>query len=138
MITNLKIYDITNTLENIPAILDMLPGGITNEKPLGENQFPYMYVTKFEYMERNNLTKRAHIELSIIWASDAVSDEIEDMFIVIDNQLLADVDGCLPIVQWGNTTVIDIAQWSMSKAMRDTKESLVIRKTYNFTYLTQN
>ncbi len=138
MLTNLKIYDITSKLESIPSLLAMFPWGITNEKPLGENLFPYLYATKFEYMERNNLTKRAHIELSIVWSPDTVSDELEDMFIVIDNHLLADVDGCLPIVQWWDTTVIDIAQWSMSKAMRDAKESIVIRKTYNFTYLTQN
>jgi hypothetical protein len=37
-----------------------------------------------------------------------IADEIEDMFIAIDNEILPDIDGCLPIAQWGNTTVTHI------------------------------
>jgi hypothetical protein len=51
---------------------------------------------------------------------------------------LPDIDGCLPIAQWGNTTVTHIEWWNMTKAMYDEKENIVKRKTYNFTYIIQN
>jgi len=142
MITNLKIYDVSEALSNIPAIADMFPWGITNEKPLKRlNQVavkPWMYVTKFEFWWDNNFTKRAHIEVSILWWPDMVADELEDMFIVIDNELLPDTDWCFQIKKLWNATITDIIQWSMSKAMRDAKENIIMRKTYDFIYITQN
>ena len=141
MITNLQSYDIIDVLVNNAAINALVSWRITIEAPLEWKQqnevYPWMYVTKFEYMAKNNITKRAHVEISIVWWPTATAREIEAMFIAIDNELLPSIDWCLPISVWGTTDVIDIEQWSMSKAMRDAKENIIIRKTYNFTYLTQ-
>jgi len=137
MRTNLSVYDISETLSNIPVVSAMFPWGITNWKPLWDEQFPWLYVTKFELLEKLDLYKPAHIEMSITGDPRMVAKEIEDMFTVIDNSILWWVDWCLPIVLWGNTTVIAIKSWSMSTAMYDDKENIVMRKTYNFTYFTQ-
>lgn len=141
MITNLQSYDIADVLINNAVINALVSWRITIEKPLEWQQsfevYPWLYVTKFEYFERNNLTKKAHIEISIVWDSRATTKEIETMFIAIDNEILPTIDWCLPIPERGATNVIDIAQGSMSKPFRDAKENLIIRKTYNFTYLTQ-
>jgi len=131
------IYDITNTLENIPTIISMFPWWITNEAPLTAKVFPYMYVDKFEYWSKNGLTRRAHVDMSIVWSPEMVSDDIEVMFWVIDNEILTNIDWCSPIsVRW-NAVTTEITSGTTSKTMRDMKENIVIRKTYNFTYLTQ-
>ncbi len=142
MLTSLIIDSITDQLSAVPAISVLFPWGITNEAPLKdegtESIFPWLYVTKTEYWGKDNITKRAHISMSIVWSPEMVWWDIEDMFLIIDNELLPDVDWCLPIHQWGNASVTDIKNWSMTKAMRDDKESIVMRKNYDFTYITQN
>jgi len=137
-LTNLLLTDVADVLNNIPSIMSLFPWWLFVEPKLQSIDFKYAYLTKYEYWERNNLEKNANVELSIVGWPDATTKELEDMFLVVDNEILPNLDGCLPVKKWWNTTVKNIRQGSMGNAMRDQKWNLVIRKTYTFTYLIQN
>jgi len=141
MITNLKIFDVVNTFRNNANINNLFPWWIFTEKPLREQRpkvYPRCYITKVEYWYRNWITRKSHIEVSIVWNQTTVPDELDDMFMIIDKEIMPEVDWCIPIQKRNNVDVFNIDMWITRMPVRDEKWNIVMRKTYNFNYLIQS
>lgn len=135
MIHQLNSWDIVETFRWIPAIASLFPWWIHWKEPLDDSIFPYMYVYKRELTPKEDYSKDAHVVVSIVSDYNTVLPELEDMFNVIDNSILNNIDWCVPIKEWGTTIVNSIEQWALAVALKDAKENLILRKPYIFTYL---
>lgn len=131
---SLKKYDIKTVMEWIPSINNSFEG-IKTEKPLYDATNPLLYFTKMEYGDRMWLYKTAYIQMSIVAPESYTQYELEGLFDIISENILPDVDGCLPIEQWWDVTVTHIKEGMVIDIIRDKKSSVALRKTYRFTYL---
>ena len=131
---SLKSEYVRDVLLGIPAVSSLLDR-ILVEKALTEKEEPYLYISKVDLHERHWLYKKTNVTMSIVAGETYTETELAEIFDVIDDEICPSIDGCLPVIIWGNVTVIHIEQWSMYWVLRDVKWNAVLRKTYIFTYL---
>ena len=132
--------DIVETLKTIPALVELLPWWIKNEKELRESPLrPYMFIKKQEMPSSasNSFNREAFITISIVWTKDTVEDELSVIFEILEDSILWDIDWCIPITSRGSKEVSGIRQGYASEPTRDEKQNLILYRDYVFTYITQ-